>query len=40
MKYLVILNFISIGFAQRIQLFTKTDDIFTLQIVFLLKIEK
>jgi hypothetical protein len=30
MKYLIILQlFLSIGFAQRIQLFTKTDDIFT-----------
>ena len=41
MKYLIILQlFLSIGQAQRIQLFTRTDDIFTSSNHFTLKNRK
>lgn len=41
MKFLIILQiFISLGFAQRIQLFTKTDDIFTSSNRFSIKNRK
>ncbi len=41
MKYLLILQlFISIGQAQRVQLFTRTDDIFTSSNKFTLKNKK